>query len=742
MPKIIIANVTGGFNLQTDINARLQQIALALNNDVLWRRNIVGESNNMTASLDMNGLAIDNAGAVSSTGLTVDGNDVGQNIELMGTTLQTSVDAAVAANTSFVNNVGAAVAAAEGARDDSRTAETGSQTAETNAKTSETNAVAAKNAAQTAASSAANDAIAAVAGTLTQAANSATAAAASAVTAAAQASTATTQASAASSSASAAAISESGAEADRIQTGIWEASVQNMIAALPDGVIGTGDDDAITNAAARDLLSGAGGSSLHSKVVTMTTPANGSTKVLANGDLKAGEVTHFAYSGMGNFNSVTLSIPNGSTVSELRDHNAIAVSKVGANGTVNIVAAANVTISGHTVMSDQGVVTLRRVATDPGGDVYVSTFEPLSPSAVSPLSDNAIAAGISTTAGTVNPVQLAGLSGPGENLIINGDFAAWQRGTSQLTAVDGYGSSDRWHNQRYLSSRSVYRQDFTAGQTDVPGNPAFFKRTQFTTGGAGYALTKMAQLVEDVSRLGGETVTLSFWAKSNTTAKPIAVEFEQFFGTSGASAEITGIGGQSITIGTTWAKYTHTVAVPSTASKTITAGNHTKINIWFDAAAEYNSRVDSLGPQTGNMDIAMVKLEFGSAATDFIPELPGETLRKCKRYFERMGGDAGLQRVIGSGMGFGNGGGNIRCPIVFEPKRAKPTITHAGNFEAVIGSTSGIISDAVANFSSFPHEQGTAYVAFTPNNTVAQEGAIIMRTKPGVGNYIDIDAEL
>lgn len=746
MPKITIANVSGGFNLQTDINARLQQIATALNDDVLWRRNIAGESNNMTASLDMNGLAIDNAGAVSSTGLTVDGNDVGQNIELMGATLQASVDAAVAANSGFVNNVGAAVAAAEGARDDSREAETGAQTAETNAETAETNAVAAKDAAETAALSAANDAIAAVSGTLAQAANSALAASGHADDAEAAALIAANKATAASNSASQAAISESGAEADRIQTGIWEANVQAMIAALPGGAIGTGDNDAITNLAANALLAGAGGSSLHMNIVPLVSQANGSTHTVTDADFTAGEVSNFAYSGLGNFSSTTLTIDNVSNVTELVNHNEIQITKADSTGTVIISGGVDVSIDGFTTITAPGVVTLNRLATQAGpgnsDDYYFAVFTPSVSNVVTPLSDAAIAAGISTTPGTVNPVQLATLggSGVGENLIINGDFAVWQRGTTQLNAVDGYGSSDRWFNQRYLSTRTVSRVDFDPNQTDVPGKPTFYQNTQFVQGGAQYALTKMTQYIEDVTRLGEQEVTLSFWARSNAGVMALAVEFEQFFGT-GGSSETTGIGSQNIQIGTTWAKYTHTVTMPDCAGS-ITEDSHTKLNIWFDAANEYSSRVDSLPPQTGNMDIALIKLEFGDTATDFVVPAPGETLRRCKRYFERKGGDGSLKVMLGTAMGYGNGASNVLCPVYFDPKRATPTVTLAGSFETLIGAGSGTVSDATANTAAFPHKQGSMYVTFTPNNTVAQEGAVMVRTKAGVGNYIDIDAEL
>jgi hypothetical protein len=60
------------------------------------------------------------------------------------------------------------------------------------------------------------------------------------------------------------------------------------------------------------------------------------------------------------------------------------------------------------------------------------------------------------------------------NKIINGNFDIWQRGTNQT--ANGYGSADRWACTSIGTTKSISRQGFAPGQTEVPGNPKYFMR--------------------------------------------------------------------------------------------------------------------------------------------------------------------------------------------------------------------------------------------------------------------------
>lgn len=67
MAKITIPAVSGGFNLKTDVNTRLQQVEDELNNKVLYRANPIGEANSMSSDIDMGGNSLLNYGGTVTT---------------------------------------------------------------------------------------------------------------------------------------------------------------------------------------------------------------------------------------------------------------------------------------------------------------------------------------------------------------------------------------------------------------------------------------------------------------------------------------------------------------------------------------------------------------------------------------------------------------------------------------------------------------------------------------------------
>jgi hypothetical protein len=252
---------------------------------------------------------------------------------------------------------------------------------------------------------------------------------------------------------------------------------------------------------------------------------------------------------------------------------------------------------------------------------------------------------------SINSGPLAGF----RNAIINGNFDFWQRGTS-FTAT-GYGS-DRWFHAVVGSTQSVTRQSFTLGQTDVPGEPLYFCRTVVTSvaGVGNYVL--LAQRLEGVRSFAGQQVTVSFWAKADST-KNISVDFQQSFGTGGSpSAIVRGIGAVKVSIGTSWQKITVTTTLPSLSGKTIGSNlNDTaQLDIWFEAGSNWNTSTDSLGQQSGTFDIAQVQIEPGPVATPFEKRPQQVELALCQRYFQVISvgtrGYQGAGSFIGSDYNF------------------------------------------------------------------------------------------
>lgn len=229
--------------------------------------------------------------------------------------------------------------------------------------------------------------------------------------------------------------------------------------------------------------------------------------------------------------------------------------------------------------------------------------------------------------------RLVGLSG--KNKIINGNFDIWQRSASQTTS--GYGSDDRWVNENLGSTKVHSQQNFILGQADVPNNPKFFSRTVVSSvSGSPNYVTKQ-QRIEGVETFSGQTATLSFWAKADST-KNMATEFVQSFGTGGSPSSFVGsIGVTTHVLTTSWQKFTFAVDIPSIAGKTLGTNNNSSlsINFWFDAGSDFDARTNSLGHQSGTFDIAQVQLEFGVNSSEFEKRSIGEELLLAQRYFEK-----------------------------------------------------------------------------------------------------------
>jgi len=267
-----------------------------------------------------------------------------------------------------------------------------------------------------------------------------------------------------------------------------------------------------------------------------------------------------------------------------------------------------------------------------------------------------------------------------KNKIINGNFDIWQRGTSQ-TAI-GYGSADRWFIASVGSTRTMSRQAFTLGQTEVTGNPQYFNRTAVTSVAGAGNYTLLSQRVEGVRTFAGQTVTLSFWAKADAS-KNIAIEFNQIFGTGGSfSSPITGIGVTTCSLTTSWRKFTITTTLPNISDKTLGTNNDDCLSLvwWFEAGSSFNSRTNSLGQQSGTFDIAQVQIEEGTIATPFEVRPIGAELALCQRYYQQL--SINTYRVYNNSSGTANLGVNV---VLKQTMRATPSV--AGSYDVSDGAS-------------------------------------------------------
>ena len=233
----------------------------------------------------------------------------------------------------------------------------------------------------------------------------------------------------------------------------------------------------------------------------------------------------------------------------------------------------------------------------------------------------------------------------GKNKIINGDFGIWQRGTSITTTASGsyFFGADRWQMYSPASSTSTFsQQTFTPGTAPVAGyEGTYFARFNCTNSFGTY----FQQYIEDVRTFAGQTVTLSFWAKAGS-AISLSGNLAQIFGSGGSSPVDNAVSSVSVT--TSWQRFSITISVPSIAGKTIGTSSYLK---WTLLTTSFNVNIDIWG----------VQIEAGSVATPFTTasgSIGGE-LALCQRYYWRNTQSTSYER-------FGNGFASATNAVVFQ----------------------------------------------------------------------------
>jgi hypothetical protein len=243
---------------------------------------------------------------------------------------------------------------------------------------------------------------------------------------------------------------------------------------------------------------------------------------------------------------------------------------------------------------------------------------------------------------SINSTVTSPLNDVGRNLLHNGQFNVLQRGQGAWSANGAY-LADRWvliTASDIFSVQINTTDDITrTGVNDESAKYAFY--CTLTGNAAAGAYSVIAQPIENVRRLAGKTVTVSFWgACSAGQSMKIGVSFDQVFGTGGSpSASVAGIG-QSVTTASTWTRYSMTFAIPTAIGKTVgTAGDDcTYMRIWFSSGSTNATRSGNVGVQSGVFYLWGVQLEIGTIATQLEKRDPQVELAQCQRFYQANGG--------------------------------------------------------------------------------------------------------
>ena len=269
--------------------------------------------------------------------------------------------------------------------------------------------------------------------------------------------------------------------------------------------------------------------------------------------------------------------------------------------------------------------------------------------------------------GTPPTAQIAG-----KNKILNGDFNIWQRGAGpfKIAASGSMYTADQWYFQQStgLTTQSISQQTFTPGTAPVPGYESqYFLRMSLSGTQTGYP--SFIQKIEDVRTFAGQTVTLSFWAKASASGI-FNQSISQNFGTGGSSQSYSSVcinqnnSFPTLTIGTTWQRYSLTWNISSVSGQTIGPNSALIVqSIYWNPGMTLPATIDIWG----------VQLEAGPVATEFTTATANKQgeLAACQRYFygNTFGTQLTLTAQLFSGVNYST---VYMLPV---PMRILPSIT-------------------------------------------------------------------
>jgi hypothetical protein len=278
---------------------------------------------------------------------------------------------------------------------------------------------------------------------------------------------------------------------------------------------------------------------------------------------------------------------------------------------------------------------------------------------------------------------------PNPNLIINGGFDFWQRGTT--SAANGY-LSDRWYSFGAFQAAVTSQEP---GSADADTENKYFLKMTAQANTEDFLLY---QVIEDVQTLAGQKLTIQFKHRTDV-AGSIKVRVNQDFGTNGSPTVF--ITDQDFTVGASGVAetITLTVDIPSVAGKTIGNGNDNYLALLFNFSPD-------TATGTGVWDVFSVKAEQGSEATPFIRA--GNTkageLAMCQRYYENSyyNGNSGTSSGTAAFVTGATVANNKRLSgtVSFNTsKRTSPSMVvfnyATGNTSEAFGLTSGGATAAV-----------------------------------------------
>jgi len=351
-------------------------------------------------------------------------------------------------------------------------------------------------------------------------------------------------------------------------------------------------------------------------------------------------------------------------------------------------------------------------------------------------------------------------------LIINGDMAIAQRGTSTSSAsTDSYFACDRWRTN--ISSYGAYT---ISQSTDVPAGYGFANsfKIDCTTADASPAagdLFTFEQRCEgqnfQVFNKGtsdAETFTLAFWIKSNLTGN-FTVNLVDSDNSRRIGALVT------ISSANTWEKKVLNFAADTTGALGNDANDSFRVQFFLGVGTDFTSgtlpsawesattanfaagQTAFIGSSTSNeLFITGLQLEVGTFDANSIPDFQfedvGTSLARCQRYYYKLvdggGSVSDIHMTNGSAFSSTSITGGVNLPVEM---RSTPTLdaTSGSSFYRLRANGTNYSGDTLSLMSNTKNGTNVAF-SFTVTGASAGVGGLVMTNNSGA--FVGFDSEL
>lgn len=263
-----------------------------------------------------------------------------------------------------------------------------------------------------------------------------------------------------------------------------------------------------------------------------------------------------------------------------------------------------------------------------------------------------------------------------KNYCYNPGFWRWAIGT---TFTSGTTNADGWVHSVPAISYTISRQTITNGENDtlLRQSRYFWRFVNTTTSATGSKF--YSNFIRNPRLFSGQTVTISAVMRYSSGTLPATSFFiEQYFGSGGSpSSTVTTVAANPVSLSSSWALVSATIAVPSVSGKTFGSSSEGQIR-WGWKTADTST--------TFTLDVANVQVETGNAATTFEDLDAQRTAVAPYVMTSTASGDAALPKptLVGAGLAIAS---SISDQFYWKPNVAQTVVT------ATATTTSGSFAD-------------------------------------------------